>query len=269
MSSENYIHGFDKTEQDRLYHQACFLENSVFEKISFPARANVLEVGSGVGAQTQILLRRFPSVQITCVDAATSQLGRAKEVLKSEIETGRVTLQQADASSMPFAAGSFDSAFLCWILEHVADPFRILQETHRCLKPGGTIFCTEVMNSTLFIWPRKPVIDEVWKQLNESQVEFNGDPNVGAKVPNLLLKARYQDIQVHHINYQFDGRNVKKRADFLSYWEGIVLSAIPGLVESGRLKQSDKDLVLKAFEELRNDPDSVFSYCAFQCSAKS
>lgn len=269
MSQQSYIHGFNMTEENRLFHQAVFLEPSVYKKVSFSEAAKILEVGSGVGAQTQILLRRFPSARLTCVDASPSQLARAALTLSENIKAGQVSLVQADAAKLPFAPESFDGAFLCWILEHVNNPLQILKETHRCLKPGSVAYCTEVMNSTLFIWPNKSIINEAWKHLNDSQLQFGGDPNIGAKLPNLFLKAGFKDIDVHHINYQFDGRDTNRRADFLSYWEGIVLSAVPGLIETNRLKQGDGELIADAFEDLRNNPDSVFSYCAFQCTAKS
>ncbi|MFZ9189301.1 MAG: class I SAM-dependent methyltransferase, partial [Algoriphagus sp.] len=74
----DYVHGFDPVEQLRLKEQADFLAPMVFKEVDFSGCTHLLEVGSGVGAQTRILLERFPKLQITCVDASAVQLAQAK-----------------------------------------------------------------------------------------------------------------------------------------------------------------------------------------------
>ena len=70
----NYLHGYSKEEQDRLLHQAEMTENTIYQGIDFSDAKHVLEVGSGVGAQTEILLRRYPKLNLTCVDLNESQI---------------------------------------------------------------------------------------------------------------------------------------------------------------------------------------------------
>jgi SAM-dependent methyltransferase len=48
----------------------------------------------------------------------------------------------ADAMSLPFAAGSFDSVLCTQVLEHVCEPLRVLEEVRRVLKPGGRLVLT-------------------------------------------------------------------------------------------------------------------------------
>ena len=74
----NYVHGFDPEEQLRLKEQAEFLAPMVYKELDFSGCKQLLEVGSGVGAQTRILLERFPDLQITCVDYSAVQLAQAR-----------------------------------------------------------------------------------------------------------------------------------------------------------------------------------------------
>lgn len=76
--AEGYIHGFTKGEQDRLFQQARVHEDVIFSPIDFSGCKSILEIGSGVGAQTQILLERYPEAKIQCVDASPEQVARAK-----------------------------------------------------------------------------------------------------------------------------------------------------------------------------------------------
>ena len=115
-------------EQDRLYRQARYLEHHVFEKIDFAGRSKVLEVGSGVGAQSEVLLRRFPQLKLQGIDAAVSQVERAKKHLATAIQAGKAAFEVGDALHLPYADNSFDGAFVCWMLEHVQNPVGILRE---------------------------------------------------------------------------------------------------------------------------------------------
>lgn len=76
-----YLHGFIPEEQQRLMDQAGVLESLIYPRIDFFGCKKLLEIGSGVGAQTETLLRLFPDLEITCVDYSQSQLDRAKQNL--------------------------------------------------------------------------------------------------------------------------------------------------------------------------------------------
>lgn len=45
-----------------------------------------------------------------------------------------------DAHDVPFTDHSFDGVIIQAVLEHVCDPFRVVEEIHRVLKPGGLIY---------------------------------------------------------------------------------------------------------------------------------
>lgn len=76
-----YLHGFSATEQARLARQARLAESTVFHDIDYSGVRRLLEVGSGVGAQTEILLRRFPDLHATCIDLIATQVAAARENL--------------------------------------------------------------------------------------------------------------------------------------------------------------------------------------------
>ena len=96
-----YLHGFSRTEQERLIRQARLAESTVFHDIDMDGVRRLLEVGCGVGAQTEILLRRFPQLHVTGVDLSVSQLNAALANLGQRpwLE-GRYTLQQSDATDL-------------------------------------------------------------------------------------------------------------------------------------------------------------------------
>ncbi|KYG64475.1 class I SAM-dependent methyltransferase [Bdellovibrio bacteriovorus] len=263
-----YLHGFSKDEQERLRKQARFGEYTVYQNINLASVQNLLEVGCGVGAQSEIILRRFPDLKLTGIDRSTKQLEAAQYHLSQmPFANGRFQLQEMDATSMKFSANAFDGAFLCWILEHVPDPIRVLSEVRRVLRPGSVIYITEVMNASFFLDPYSPNVSKYWMAFNEYQLTQKGDPFVGAKLGNFLMQLGYKDIQTEVKTWYLDNRSPQARKDCIEYWTELLLSASDQLVEadyvSDEIVQGMKDEMAK----VASDPNAVFYYSFVQAKA--
>lgn len=266
--TRGYVHGFTRDEQDRLYRQARFLEHRLHEGLPLRRSKNLIEVGCGVGAQTDILLRRHPDLHVTGIDASLPNLERArKHLAKLPWVAGRAQIVQGDAGSMQFAADSFDSAFLCWILEHVADPLLVLSETRRVLRPGAPIVVTEVLNASFFLEPYSPNTLSYWMAFNDHQLELGGDPFVGAKLGNLLQAVGYRDIEVEVKPIHLDNRFPGERAEFIAYWTELLLSGAPALHKSGKVSAELVAGMQAELQEVAHSPNSVFFYCFVQARA--
>ena len=107
-----YIHGFDEVEQERLVTQAKILEKKVFEKIDFSSCKKILEIGCGVGAQTELLINRFPNSHITGIELNATQLNTANAYLNSKYDSLQFDLHQMDASNLDFEDNSFDAIYI-------------------------------------------------------------------------------------------------------------------------------------------------------------
>jgi len=258
--AEGYIHGFTKAEQDRLFKQARVHEEIIFSNVDFSRCHKLLEVGSGVGAQTKILLERYPHATIQCVDASPAQVARAKEALAGPIAEGKVKVDQGDALHLPFPENSFDGAFICWLLEHVPDPVGILKEVHRTLTSGGVIYCNEVLNATFYLHPYSPATLKFWMEFNDYQWSLKGDPFVGGKLANYLMAAGYQNVSTKVLTHQYDNRMPKKRAAFLDYWSNLMLSGAPDLIKAGRVDQGLVDEMTRELQALKTEADAVIFY---------
>ena len=263
-----YLHGFSPKEQARLRAQAKFGEHMIYRDVNFSACKKILEVGCGVGAQSEIILRRFPDLHLTGIDLNDRQLKAAIAHLGSlPFAKGRFELKLLDASNMEFPSKSFEGAFLCWILEHVPDPARILSEVRRVLIPGSRIYVTEVMNHSFFLDPYSPMVWKYWMAFNDYQYENAGDPFIGAKLGNLLTAVGYTNVETHIKTWHYDNRHPENRREIIEYWTELLLSGQEQLLSSGAVTA---DIVKGAVEELntvRKDPNAVFMYSFMQASA--
>lgn len=253
----SYLHGFPAREQERLYRQARFLEERVYESVRLENAESLLEVGCGVGAQTEILLERFPSLRIQGVDASAAQLKAARKRLAKALRAGRVKFTQADALKLPFRENSFDAAFICWLLEHLRDPIAALREVRRTMKPGGILYATEVMNACFFVHPYSPYTLQYAFAYNDHQWNLGGDPFVGAKLANYLMAAGFQNVATEVKFFHYDNRAPKKRAEFIEYWTNLLLSGAPQLLKARRVTPKVAAGMKAELTKLKSDPDAV------------
>jgi ubiquinone/menaquinone biosynthesis C-methylase UbiE len=265
-----YLHGYSANEQERLRRQARFLEPMVHDRLPFRRRRRLLEVGAGVGAQTEILLRHFPDVHVTGIEINDEQIAEARRFLATvPWAAGRYEIKKMNAARLEFEPETFDSAFLCWVLEHVSDPARVLGEVRRVLSPGAPIICNEVLNATFFLDPYSPNTLRYWMAFNDRQLSIGGDPFVGAKLGNLLQSVGFRDIQTDVRTFHLDNRAPAERAEFLAYWAELLRSGAPGLLEAKVVSDELVDGMTAELERVARDPNAVFFYSFIQARARA
>ncbi len=62
------------------------------------------------------------------------------ELIETDVYPGPNVDLLADGLSLPLDDGAVDGVISQWVIEHVADPWRLVAETARVLKPGGLVY---------------------------------------------------------------------------------------------------------------------------------
>ena len=269
-SQHGYLHGYSAEERERLHRQARFLEPMVHDRLPYRRRRRLLEVGCGVGAQTEILLRHFPDLHVTGIDIDAGQLAEARRFLGTvPWATGRFDIREMNAEKLELEPESFDCAFLCWVLEHVPSPQRVLGEVRRVLAPGSPVVCSEVLNATFFLDPYSPDTLRYWMAYNDRQIELVGDPFVGAKLGNLLSSVGFRDVTTEPKTFHLDNRAPVERAEMLAYWSELLLSGAPALLDAGNVSPDVVEGMTRELDRVARDPNSVFFYTFIQARARA
>ncbi len=81
--------------------------------------------------------------QVTGVDISEGMLQHGRVKVRSKGLDGRVTLQQADSTALPFADASFDAVTVAFGVRNFEDLEKGLAEMMRVLRPGGRLFVLE------------------------------------------------------------------------------------------------------------------------------
>lgn len=188
-----YVHGYTERETRRLSEQSQTLAALLHGDMRLEEGARVLEAGCGVGAQTPHLLAAGPSARVTAVDVSAGSLEQAHRRLAEHPGRDRVEFVHADLLDPPFAPASFDHVFVCFVLEHLADPAAALARLRTLLRPGGTVTVIEGDHASALFHPRSGYADALTEALVGLQAQAGGDALVGRRLHPLLEQAGFVD----------------------------------------------------------------------------
>jgi SAM-dependent methyltransferase len=117
---------------------SSFTERVVLPRVVGRARfsGDVLELGSGAGANAVGVLSRYPNVRLTLsdVDPKMCKVAAARVARFGD----RATVVEADASQLHFADRSYDAVASFLMLHHVVEWQQAVREIARVLRPGGS-----------------------------------------------------------------------------------------------------------------------------------
>jgi ubiquinone/menaquinone biosynthesis C-methylase UbiE len=266
MSATQYVHGYSSREAERLGDQASILNTLLHEGIGYSPGRRVLEAGCGTGAQTVFLSGSSPAAEIVSIDVSPASL----ELARKRVEAAghrNVRFQLADLFDLPFEQSSFDDVFLCFVLEHLAEPERALAAVRRVLKPGGTITVIEGDHGSWYCHPQTPEASRTVQCLIDIQARMGGDPLIGRRIYPLLVQAGFSNAHVIPRMVYVDGSRPDlvegfSRNTFIAMVEGVREQALSlGLIDVHTWDTGIAHLYRAA------DPGGTFCYTFFRGTA--
>jgi phosphoethanolamine N-methyltransferase len=116
---------------------ACLLEGSNI------AGSRVLDIGCGLGAVDELLVRRHGARSVLGVDVDPGLLA----IMVSRIEraglAGQVTTLCVEPGRLPLADGSFDVVFSKDAIVQIPDKAAVFADAYRLLRPGGSLVVSD------------------------------------------------------------------------------------------------------------------------------
>ena len=185
-----YVHGTHQSEQERLARLNRLTNEPFMQFLHLEPECAVLEVGCGLGILTGELGARFPHCTFYALEYSAEQMAYLKAY------QANVRYLRGDAHQLPFENGRLDLVYCRYVLEHVADAGRVVQEMSRVLRCGGRV-CAQENNALVSVFdPECPRFDHLWRQYVVLQARFGGDPQVGRKLHALFKAAGLRDIRL-------------------------------------------------------------------------
>ncbi len=260
-----YVHGFEEAERRRLNDQAATLEALLHHDTAFPFGSAVLEAGCGVGAQTVPLVRNSPGARITCLDISTASLAEAEARSRAE-GLPLPEFRLGDLLSLPFPDASFDHVFVCFVLEHLAEPAAALIELRRVLRRGGSLTVIEGDHGSALFHPDDAAARAAIRCQVALQRSAGGDAELGRRLYPLLAAAGLRDLRVSPRPVYVDATRPELvdgfiRRTFTAMVAGVRDEAIrAGLTDADAFDTGIRALLRTA------EPDGIFCYTFFKAT---
>jgi SAM-dependent methyltransferase len=263
MTGTPYVHGYSAREAARLADQARTLGELLHHDTRYPPGSRVLEIGCGTGAQTIFLAAGSPEARIVSVDRAAVSVQRARARTEAE---GRwnVAFHVADLFDLPFEDETFDHVFLCFVLEHLAEPCEALRCLRRVLRHDGSITVVEGDHGSWHCHPQTPEASRVVHCLIEIQARLGGDAMIGRRLYPLLARAGFHQVHVSPRMVYVDSSRPElvegfSKNTFIAMVEGVQAQALSlGLVDQRAWDKGIRDLYRAT------EPDGTFCYTFFK-----
>jgi len=191
----------------------------VFEAVRAAGPDRLLEVGSGTGELAE-RIREELGADVCAVDVSPRMV---------ELTLARgVDARVADVQDLPFEDGSFDCVLAAWVLYHVPDVDRGLEEIARVLKPGGRLVAATMGVGNL---------TELWEAIGDKSTR---GLTFGADNGEEILRRRFTDVERHDAKgtVVFPNREAMRRFVAATITRAHLADRVPAVVEPFRARTS-------------------------------
>lgn len=252
MTSHHYIHGTAPREQERLKLLNRLTNGPFVQFLAVRPGMRVLEVGSGLGILAAEVAESAAGVEVAGLERSAEQLAAA-------IPAPHVRYVQGDALTLPFSDGEFDLVYCRYLLEHVADPARVLAEMRRVARTGGRVAAMENDISLVRLDPPCPAFDAVWSAFADYQRRLGGDGLIGRRLFRLFREAGFMQVELS-VQPELHWQGSPGFALWIENLAGNVESGERGLIESGLCSREQIDRAISELSELKSRDDASFTF---------
>ena len=145
--------------------------NMIINQIGNCQGTKILDIGCGDGALTYLLACRSRA-QVTGVDTSTEAIAFAREKIKN---IKNIEFIEASAYDLPFKDNSIDYVVSSDVIEHLAEPEKLLTEIKRVFNENGRIVITTPLRFTEIPLDKMHVQEFFESELKKLLNNFFGD----------------------------------------------------------------------------------------------
>ena len=187
----------------------------LIEIMNINSNERIIDVGSGTGDLSKIILKENKNVSIYSVDLNLKMLNEAKKQFNDQ-QKKKIKFINANAENLPFENNFFDKYVISFCLRNITYIEKALHESFRVLKPGGIFYCLE------FSAPTSGLVDIMYSKYKNKVVPFMGE-----KVANNKNAYKYLEESIS----QFPNQKILlgkinnvgfEKTSYLNLFNGIV-----------------------------------------------
>ncbi|HEX6682140.1 MAG TPA: methyltransferase domain-containing protein [Candidatus Limnocylindrales bacterium] len=159
----------------------------LLDRLELGPGLTVLDVGCGPGTDLPSMAGAVgDSGAVIGVDNDDAMVAEATRRMAAD---PRIEVRTGDAHALPLDDASVDRARTDRVLQHVADPAKVLAQLHRAVRPGGSITLAEPDWDTLIVDDGDVETSRAYSKFVATQVIRNGA--IGRQLARLAAQAGF------------------------------------------------------------------------------
>lgn len=196
--------------------------------------ARILDVGCGTGSLVTALLEQQKRLDVFGVDSAKPYI----DYTRRKIRDPQLTLEEADAQSLPFPDDSFDRCLSLLVLNFIPDARRAVEEMYRVTRPGGIVVAAvwdygDGMEMLRILWDTAIELDPGAEPKHERNMPYCRQ----GELADLWTETGLQQVK------EIPLHSTLRFTSFDDYWEPFLTGVGPsGSYVSSLPKQRQKEL---------------------------
>lgn len=199
MNAEHYIIRGGIEGRERLRILARVMRPTTLEllhRAGIRSGMNCLDVGCGGGDVTFDLARLAgPSGRVRGLDLDEVKLGMARAEA-TELRLTNAVFERFNLDDGELKP-EFDCVYARFLLTHLKDPTAAFRKMRQALKPGGLLIVEDIDCSGCFCYPERASFRRAVELYSKAVRQRGGDPDIGPKLPILLLNAGFADVKMN------------------------------------------------------------------------
>lgn len=200
-----------KSEVERLKTQAKLGWNKEFRTLKWLGLRDgmkILDVGSGPGFYTELLLENLPKIHITALEVDNNLMSIAKERLY-KFNDSRVNFKLGSINNSGLEPNSYDFIICRFVFQHLENPILAAKEIYKLLKPGGIVAIIDSDRGLWGISDPDNIINNGRSVMNQIEKKARWNREVGRKLIKILKTVGFLDLDFEAVTIHSDLVGIK------------------------------------------------------------
>jgi SAM-dependent methyltransferase len=189
--------GLEGGERLRVLARTMYATTAaLFDRVGIVSGMSCLDVGCGRGAVTWELARRAgPTGRAVGLDIDRTVLELARHDAERD-GAWAIEYHEADVLTAGLVP-EYDAIYARFLLTHMADPAAAAARIAAGLRPGGVVIVEDIDFTGSFCHPPSAAYDRYTELYTKTARARAVDPNIGARLPQLLVAAGCKRVRVN------------------------------------------------------------------------
>lgn len=253
----DYLLGTHDAEVRRLGHQHRVWRPRVLDawrRAGIKAGSTVIDAGAGPGWASLDL------AEIVGENGKVVALERSQRfsdiMMSAAVQRGFeavISPQVMDLVEDAIPVEGVDAVWIRWVLAFVSQPAEVITRLGGSLRPGGSLIIHEYLNYESFsIIPEDGSIREFTRQVVDDWRDSGGEPNIGQKIPGLLMENGFRIMQMSPLV------DIVQPTSFIWQWPASWVRNYPQhLVDTGKVSPTWAAGVVAALDAAEADDAAI------------